>query len=54
MKVYAVLGYDQYYPQPDNVLGVFRSETSANDFCEKKATEGKRDFYDVVEYEVEE
>lgn len=54
MKVFAVLGYDQYYPQADNVLGVFRSESSANEFCEKKASEGCLDFYDVVEYEVEE
>ena len=54
MKVYAVLGYNQFYPQPDNVIGVYLSGSAANEFCEKEAAESYYDFYDVVEYEVEE
>ena len=53
MKVYAVLGYDQYYPKADNVLCIFLSESRANEECEeRRRDDGYHDFYDVVEWEI--
>ena len=52
MRVYAVIGYDQYYPCSDNVLRVFLSEEAANSYCEEVMKTGRRDFYDVITYEV--
>jgi hypothetical protein len=53
MIVYAVIGYDRYYPCPDNVEKVFASYERATEYLEALQKTGRRDYYDVVEYMVE-
>ena len=53
--VFTVIGYDRYYPSPDNVLKVFISHERAVEYLEEAETGkySKRDYYDIVEYVVE-
>lgn len=54
MRVYAVIGYDQYYPSSDNVIGpLYANYSQAEEALEKAKENGRRDFYDIIEYEVE-
>jgi hypothetical protein len=52
--VYVVIGYYDYYPAPDNTLGVFFSRKSAYNFLGeyKKIGNCCFDFYDVIEHQV--
>lgn len=54
MKIYIVIGYCNYYPAPDNTLGVFLSYEKAKAFRDERARDGRGylDFYEVVEHEV--
>lgn len=54
MRVYAVIGYDNYYPCPDNVIGpLYTNYNQAEEALEQAKENGRRDFYDIIEYEVE-
>lgn len=57
-KVYAVAAWDKYYPDSDNVFAVFSEEEKAKEYLKelvsKHMSEGyTRDFYDIIEYEVD-
>ena len=54
MRVYAVIGYDQYYPSYDNVIGpLYTNYSQAEEAFEQAKENGRRDFYDIIEYKVE-
>jgi len=53
MRVYAVIGYDNYYPEPDNIVGIYLSEQRAEETLEECLREGRRDNYEIVYYIVE-
>lgn len=49
--MYAVLAYDKYYPDGDNVKGVFDSYSKAEQFLDKfRAEKDYYDFYKIVDY----
>lgn len=50
MIVHAVIGYDRYYPYVEKV---FASYEKATEYLEALQKTGRRDYYDVVEYTVE-
>lgn len=55
MKIYIVIGYYNYYPAPDNTLGIFFSHEKALFFkeeCEETGVGGYKDWYDIIEHEV--
>ena len=59
MKVYAAAWWDNYYPIPDNVGGVFSNDRDAYIFLDKKRQEHREklseyDCYRVFTYEVQE
>ena len=54
MEVYAVIGWDYYYPSPDNVMKMFKSWDKACSFLEEVSKEGFYKNYEIVTYEVEE
>lgn len=53
MRVYAVIGYDDYYPGGDNVIGIYFSEERAEEVLEEHRRKGRRDNYEIVYYTVE-
>ena len=52
MKVYAIIGYCNYYPAPDNVIKVFSSLDRAEEFL-AEGIDDYNDFHEIVGYEVE-
>lgn len=51
MIVYAVIGYEHYYPNPDNVLRMFLSKEKAEVFL-NEVCDGPHDVYKIIEYRV--
>lgn len=53
--IYAVIGYNQFYPNPDNIIKAFYSENKAHEFLEvvKETVGYNSDFYEVIEIEIE-
>lgn len=45
--IYAGIGYNQFYPNPDNIIKAFYSEDKANEFLEvvKETVGYNSDFY---------
>jgi hypothetical protein len=54
MVVYAVVACDKYYPCADNVVKMFSNYQAASSFLEEVPNMVDRDYYDIIEYEVEE
>jgi len=49
MKVYWVLGYDQYYPGRDNFNESFETYEEAEAYVEREKTKDyPRDYYDII------
>jgi len=46
MKIYWVLGYDQYYPLADNFMDSFETYEEAAEYAAKRP--GNRDHYNVI------
>ena len=58
VKVYCVVAYDFYYPEPNNVRKCFLNLEDAVAYRNQIAYEdpdgyGQRDYYDILEYEAE-
>jgi hypothetical protein len=53
MRVWWVIGYDQYYPHPDNFVASFATKDEAKDFIINKNKVDnydnyRSDFYDII------
>lgn len=60
MEIYAVIAYSQYYPNSDNVKGMFADRDKAYEFLEEykrldQSSEGYsyNDYYEVIKYDVD-
>lgn len=53
MIVYAVIAFDRFYPCPDNVVKVFTNREAASAFLKDVSQMVDRDYYELVEYKVE-
>lgn len=59
MKVYAIVGYDQYYPVVNNIIEAFLSEEDAMEAYKEQVKINKKkmfsyDFIDVITIDVQE
>lgn len=56
MKCYLVLGWDDYYPAPDNSLGIFLNQEEAEEFLKSYQDRADNwahcDNYEIVEKQV--